>query len=262
MNKIFLEKYVAIISILWIVFIAVITLIKHKNLLMLSLNEMGDFLAGCFAPLGFFWLVAGYYQQGIGLKQNSEALRLQAEELKQSTVALQQQVKELNATAEGQKQLVEIAAQELNHKRFEAEPNFIFKISNLDEYEEQVPDEFDYDGTPMGYTTENLIRFDLIFENVGPNARQVKLKSQSGNEIFNIYEVKQELKKKNLTIYDEEYINFRNGQKIDKNYEFSYCNIFGDKYLKSIICTIYLVVDEEGEHLIHQLTYKDFETTI
>lgn len=47
-------------------------------------NEMGDFLAGTFGPLAFFWLICGYLQQGAELKQNTEALRLQVEELRNS----------------------------------------------------------------------------------------------------------------------------------------------------------------------------------
>lgn len=47
-------------------------------------NEMGDFLAGTFGPLAFFWLICGYLQQGVELKQNTEALRLQVTELQNS----------------------------------------------------------------------------------------------------------------------------------------------------------------------------------
>lgn len=43
---------------------------------------MGDFLAGIFAPLAFFWLVIGYFQQSHELAQNSAALRVQADELR------------------------------------------------------------------------------------------------------------------------------------------------------------------------------------
>ena len=32
-----------------------------------SLNELGDALAGIFAPVAFLWLVLGYRQQGIAL---------------------------------------------------------------------------------------------------------------------------------------------------------------------------------------------------
>lgn len=54
-----------------------------------ELNAVGDFLAGVFAPLAFFWLVRGYYQQGEELRQNTQALKMQGDELANSV--LQQQ---------------------------------------------------------------------------------------------------------------------------------------------------------------------------
>lgn len=50
----------------------------------MELNALGDFLSGTFAPLALLWLVIGYFQQGDELRQNSRALRLQAEELRQA----------------------------------------------------------------------------------------------------------------------------------------------------------------------------------
>jgi hypothetical protein len=57
---------------------------KFDELILLKLNEIGDFAAGVFGPLAFLWLVLGYIQQGRELKLSSEALRMQAEELKSS----------------------------------------------------------------------------------------------------------------------------------------------------------------------------------
>lgn len=61
----------------------------------MPLNEVGDFLAGVFGPLTIFWLVLGFFQQGIELKQNTRALELQAKELRHSV--------------EQQRQLVEVS---------------------------------------------------------------------------------------------------------------------------------------------------------
>lgn len=55
---------------------------KWEELIGLSPNEFGDFLAGAFAPLAFAWLILGFFQQGYELRQNSTALRLQVEELR------------------------------------------------------------------------------------------------------------------------------------------------------------------------------------
>jgi hypothetical protein len=64
----------------------------------LPLNELGDFLAGAFGPLAILWLVLGFFQQGIELRQNSAALHLQAQELANSV----QQQKELVDVAKKQ----------------------------------------------------------------------------------------------------------------------------------------------------------------
>lgn len=47
-------------------------------------NELGDFFAGAFGPVAFFWLVLGFFQQGAELKNSVETLKLQATELKNS----------------------------------------------------------------------------------------------------------------------------------------------------------------------------------
>lgn len=47
-------------------------------------NEVGDFLAGVVGPLALLWLILGYFQQGEELKQSTQALQLQAEELRNS----------------------------------------------------------------------------------------------------------------------------------------------------------------------------------
>lgn len=87
MNKIFSEQYVAVISLFWVLLMICLVILKRQTLNILELNSIGDFLAGAFAPLGFFWIVAGY-------KQNSESLELQSVELVNSTKALNDQVEE------------------------------------------------------------------------------------------------------------------------------------------------------------------------
>jgi hypothetical protein len=73
---------------LYLVFLTIYSLIfltsyaDHNKAM--ELNELGDFLAGSFSPLAFLFLYLGYKQQGTELKQNTNALKLQAEELKNS----------------------------------------------------------------------------------------------------------------------------------------------------------------------------------
>ena len=66
----------------------------------MALNELGDFLAGVFGPISILWLVLGFFQQGLELRQNNEALRLQASELKNSV----EQQKELVSVSREQVQ--------------------------------------------------------------------------------------------------------------------------------------------------------------
>lgn len=65
-------------SVLWIGLFAFYFFWKQTQLSTLAPNELGDFLAGTFAPLAFLWLVAGFFQQ--------------ANELRNQIVELQRQV--------------------------------------------------------------------------------------------------------------------------------------------------------------------------
>lgn len=77
----------------------------------MSPNEFGDFLAGAAAPLAFFWLVIGFFQQGQELKLQREELELQRKELE-----LQRKETERLAD-EAVKQATSIAANELHARK-------------------------------------------------------------------------------------------------------------------------------------------------
>lgn len=55
---------------------------RFTEILLLKPNEIGDLLAGMFGPLAILWLILGFFQQGIELRQNTAALKLQADELR------------------------------------------------------------------------------------------------------------------------------------------------------------------------------------
>ncbi|GHD63910.1 hypothetical protein [Jeongeupia chitinilytica] len=86
-----------------------------------TLDGWGNVLAGFFSPVAFLWLVLGYIQQGQELRQNSEALRLQAEELRNTV----EQQRIMSETQQQQllheQQQAELAARE---KRAASRPNF------------------------------------------------------------------------------------------------------------------------------------------
>lgn len=72
-----------LITVLYSIMLCIIVL-GFNLTLMKSWNEFGDFLAGAFSPVAFLWLVLGFVQQQKELQQNTEALKLQADELKNS----------------------------------------------------------------------------------------------------------------------------------------------------------------------------------
>lgn len=73
-----------IASIIWVVGAGVYVVVMWSAIFELKPNEFGDFLAGVFAPLAFFWLVLGFYQQGEELRASVDALTLQSEEMRHS----------------------------------------------------------------------------------------------------------------------------------------------------------------------------------
>lgn len=96
----------------------------------LKLNEKGDFLAGVFSPLAFLWLVYGYLQQGQELKLNTQALKMQADELVISNTSLQKQVEEMEKSVKAQQDMFELALTQYNDARGEkieaSKPKLIF----------------------------------------------------------------------------------------------------------------------------------------
>lgn len=72
MRNIFSRHAVLVITIVWVFFVVVLTFVKWNEIISLKPNDLGDFLSGIFAPLGFFWLVAGYYQQNEEQKKQNE----------------------------------------------------------------------------------------------------------------------------------------------------------------------------------------------
>lgn len=185
MDKIFSRNVVGSISILWIVFIFCLLILKRGSLVDLDLNEIGDFLAGVFAPLGFFWLVAGFYQQGKGLEQNSTALKLQAIELEKTTQALELQVQEMKlalvqqtALSETTKQDLELSKQAFEHQiktqHINMQPFFHITAHDLNNAGENIPFIFEFSNSRTvcrevgiyckcdGQNYSNLGQYDLV----------------------------------------------------------------------------------------------------
>ncbi|WP_321847335.1 hypothetical protein [Pseudomonas paraveronii] len=79
-----LELWGALGTVSYLIVIFIKVFLNFDDFQALKLNELGDFLAGVFGPVAFFWLVLGFLQQGRELKLSTDALQLQAQELKNS----------------------------------------------------------------------------------------------------------------------------------------------------------------------------------
>ena len=98
-----------ILTIIYGLFLFYLVQPKLSCLGSMSLNNIGDFLAGAFGPLAIFWLILGFLQQGKELKQSTEVLKLQA--------------KELNDSVEQQKELVSLSKEQIDSTREEQKVN-------------------------------------------------------------------------------------------------------------------------------------------
>jgi hypothetical protein len=87
-----------IVTIVWAM--TCLWLLFSKTDASVKINEWGDVMSGFCAPITFFWLILGYIQQ--------------AKELRQSTQALQLQAQQLVTSVGQQEKLVELTRQQVN----------------------------------------------------------------------------------------------------------------------------------------------------
>lgn len=141
-----------IITVLYIGFMSFMIAGRLSELRELPLNSLGDFLAGAFGPVAFLWLVLGFLQQGEELRQGTQALLLQAEELKNSVA--QQSIMAEAATEQIKSQQIALQLQ-LAEKEKEHQPLFEFITGARS-------------GGPAGN-----VRTSISFSNVGNEVRHV-----------------------------------------------------------------------------------------
>lgn len=99
----FLVKASIALSIVWVCAWLIVAFTSDPSITELQLNEAGDFWAGLAAPLAFYWLVLGFFQQG-------RELRLQVEEMKNSVTQFEKQ------SAIMQKQLDAVSSERLDER--------------------------------------------------------------------------------------------------------------------------------------------------
>ncbi|HEH8511533.1 TPA: hypothetical protein SH269_003856 [Pseudomonas aeruginosa] len=110
----------------------------------MELNSVGDFLAGVFGPVAILWLILGFFQQGLELRQNNEALKMQADELRasveqQAAMADSQRVTLANH-GKAMEPLLKLSAGDIEF--FEGERYLNLKLENHGEYCERVTVEY------------------------------------------------------------------------------------------------------------------------
>lgn len=76
-------------SLLTIAYLAALSIyvsdtVGFSNLPSVSIERLGNFLEGAFAPIAFLWLVVGYFLQQKELAQNTRAIQMQNEEIKKT----------------------------------------------------------------------------------------------------------------------------------------------------------------------------------
>ena len=103
-----------IFSALYMSVLASYCVIRWTEIRGMPANNLGDFLAGAFSPMAFAWLVLGFIQQGIELRQNSAALTLQAEELRSAAT-------HAGAMVDLQRKEFELRIQELEEGRLKVD---------------------------------------------------------------------------------------------------------------------------------------------
>jgi hypothetical protein len=219
------------ITFAWLIFIY----LKIKNgTLPSSLNEFGDFVAGAFAPLAFFWLVRGFYQQGKGLKQNSEALNIQAQELQKSSQALALQATELKSTADGQKQLVKLATDEMVQRHFQNEPNLVVKLSEFKTKDVDFPI-FDNNDEQVNEVTVEIGSFSLLIEIKSNEARRIQVDDiKSGGILKSVFQAEVgECITIDFEYMGEDLDSINSGNKFTKNITINYADVLGKFYKKN-----------------------------
>lgn len=197
--------FISLFSIIYL-YLTCNLIINFDELKALKLNEKGDFLAGIFSPLAFLWLVFGYLQQGQELKQNTEALRLQSEELS-------------NLVKEQEKQN-SIHEHSMNLKRIEAKPKIVFKSVGYAYRIDDRSDEY-FEGTVFYFHIVNYgkIAKDVHIVGKGIERRFHKLESDIVTSMFFSYSEDM-----------EKTLNEFQGKPLILEFDISYCDNSGFQY--------------------------------
>ena len=169
-----------------VVYFGLVTYFRWVDILCvgnLSLNELGDFLGGVFGPLATFWLILGFLQQGQELKQNTQALKLQADEIWNS---VEQQERLAKASEEQLKLLIDESKKEKKRLLKSQQPNFKL-VRARGTTADANNATFEAVITNIGATASNLnfsIRENVEKQFQDPGKYQLPIKNQYDHTIY------------------------------------------------------------------------------
>lgn len=166
----------------------------------LTLNELGDFLAGFFAPLALLWLAAAVYIQSKELSEQREELKLTRKEFELSRdvaeeqkIAIQSQAEESRRSAELISIQTEIMLTTFKHEqRKSAENQYLNIISSI----RNVLDEFFPNALDRHYSNRHVLKMHFErnelskYDEIIPQiADEICLLSQIRDEIGALYKI-------------------------------------------------------------------------
>lgn len=194
---------------------------KGENRLLNS-NELGDFLAGVFAPLAFLFLYLGYLQQGKELKISNEAFKKQCEELKNSV--------------EQQSKLVSFQQQEMEAKYFAAKP-FLEIKKPLYKFDVEHQPIYHDNGETEYKDPEQVFLLKFSLKNLGEVAKHITITdSNKMNELDSTYEIKKDSTVSIVCYIDDKYaLKLFKTRSVEFSLNINYSDIYGKKYQDFVI---------------------------
>lgn len=169
-----------VVTTLWVALLAAYVVSKWGKIVELEPNALGDLLGGSMGPLALFWLVLGYLQQGIELRQNGAALNLQAEELKHAV--------------DQYKEMARVANEQLIHDKEAAIRAADAALELRKREKAAMQPNFSFSGS--GGSHSNTSEHKFVITNTGSSAYEVKLNFNDGTAVnrseFSYWSAKQD----------------------------------------------------------------------
>lgn len=210
------NKVLYVVSGIWVIFfigIYGLGLFEHPQ----SFNELGDFLAGVFAPLGFLWLIYGYRQQGKQLEQNSIAINQQAEALQQQVEALNFQLDEMKVNVKQQAELLKLQKNQFERELKKVEPLLV--VDNISF--EYLTNEYDQEAPCMIILTFKI-------KNLGQVANEFYIRDHLKRAIYSKEQIAyKEVISVSLQLTQEHFFNESNSSTYSADIPFDFENTYG-----------------------------------